>query len=849
MATYRKLILILHSHGRVNTAYKIIELIKSNKDTQGDSQHYVVDVFKEYLHDCYSECPHPSSRQWPFCLHTTYTELELLTYDTQTEDNTDKVVPLNSPFGKGKSKAKRKVILLEGVAGAGKSTLSWYACKEWAAGRIFDDINLLIFVSLSDPDVHSARELADLIPDPRKEIRTSVAAAIAENRGEGVCFWLEGCDEAPPSLWDSFLSRFIAGTGGRSMVSKANLVLTSRPYISAELDKCLTRKVVIKGFKSLDAYLNSAFLGNSQSKLKLLEALQSKPELVSLCHLPLNAVILVYIHDILRGNLPTTRTGLFDPLIRNYLIRHIQTRTKHEIQSIDNYDDDLPMDVHSSLQKVSQLAYEAILQHRKILDKKMLRSHGITDTDHALGLLRRQLAFTLYGPKHFYAFIHLSLQEYLAAYHISQMTEIDQIKAFGRIYEQNPLSPVLTFYAGLTKLSNDIIRTKLCLVLKEQCDIRSFTKIIFNYKPSSDIRKQLLALMNCVYESQRLDLFRSIELEEREPPEPALVDKPVFQITNPDNSDDLPPKKYASFFLTRLDLYPTDCLSIAYFVRQTSSLGSNEIHLILTLCKLSYMELKALIQELSKPAHKQNVILNLSLVFISKKSLRLFKTLFNPQSCLAGLIVSDPYIEDNNLAVKQIIEGLYLSSAKESTIQLAPSRFTLSNIYHLILMVRCDSLRSLKLSSPLFGHDRFMLIFCEALKCSRVVDLSLDDSNINDSSLRLLASAVCDKRTTIMILSLYRNPYTQEGLTQFFQFLLTDIRTVELIELTVNQISGFDQLLIERFSNERNKLMRGYPRLNVKCYSTDEILTHLGSYHALNWEPISDFSARTLHHF
>ena len=114
------------------------------------------------------------------------------------------------------------------------------------------------------------------------------------------------------------------------------------------------------------------------------------------------------------------------------------------------------------------------------------------------------------------------------------MKEIDQIKAFGKIYEQNPLSPVLTFYGGLTKLTSDIIRAKLCLALSEQSDIHSIMKPYFNYKPTSDVRRKLLALVNCVYESQRNELFSYIELEEREPPPPSLILQPVEQIEHPE---------------------------------------------------------------------------------------------------------------------------------------------------------------------------------------------------------------------------------------------------------------------------------------------------------------------------
>ena len=52
-----------------------------------------------------------------------------------------KQVALKSLFSAGDSKGKRKVILIEGVAGAGKTTLSWHAHKEWAEGKLFKDIN------------------------------------------------------------------------------------------------------------------------------------------------------------------------------------------------------------------------------------------------------------------------------------------------------------------------------------------------------------------------------------------------------------------------------------------------------------------------------------------------------------------------------------------------------------------------------------------------------------------------------------------------------------------------------------------------------------------------------------
>ena len=82
-----------------------------------------------------------------------------------------------------------------------------------------------------------------------------------------------------------------------------------------------------------------------------------------------------------------------------------------------------------------------------MISKKMLRSSGITDTDKMLGLLRDWLSITLNGPTQLSEFLHLSLQEFLAAIHASTQTR--------KVYEKNPLSSVLTSYAGLTHLTTD----------------------------------------------------------------------------------------------------------------------------------------------------------------------------------------------------------------------------------------------------------------------------------------------------------------------------------------------------------------------------------------------------------
>ena len=43
-------------------------------------------------------------------------------------------------------------ILLEGVAGSGKTTISWHACQQWAKGNMFQEFEFVIHLSLADPE-------------------------------------------------------------------------------------------------------------------------------------------------------------------------------------------------------------------------------------------------------------------------------------------------------------------------------------------------------------------------------------------------------------------------------------------------------------------------------------------------------------------------------------------------------------------------------------------------------------------------------------------------------------------------------------------------------------------------
>ena len=77
----------------------------------------------------------------------------------------------------------------------------------------------------------------------------------------------------------------------------------------------------------------------------------------------------------------------------------------------------------------------------------MLKRCGLSDPVDAMGFLQLHQQLTAFGFNHRYSFLHLQLQEFLAAIHISQMSECEQAERVQQILQTAPLSSVLPFYA------------------------------------------------------------------------------------------------------------------------------------------------------------------------------------------------------------------------------------------------------------------------------------------------------------------------------------------------------------------------------------------------------------------
>ena len=593
-ATYRNLIIALCRAKEIEMAEKVRNLPEESATSVAD---HVLKTFRKYLVDCYTIARHPAQTQWPFSPSLSYIDLTLVQApDTQMPPSGQeeraqplKEVQLTELFHIGSHQARRKVVLIEGPAGCGKTTLSWHVCREWAAGRLFQQVSLLIYVSLEDDTLLQAKCLADIVPHGSSELREAVARGIYEQDGRGVCFLFDAWDEAPPALLGrkSYLFKFITGTSTRQL-THCSIVVTSRPAAASLLYRYLTAHLNIRGFGATEFI--HARLEDHDSRQKLLQQLREKPQVNDLCNLPINAAIVVHLfHHSSCSTLPSTRTGLFKALVCNLLLRYMQLRTHHGLREVKEFEC-LPNDILRDFYSVCDIAFHGIMEDRKVFLLDSLQKLGLKHPSSPLHLMQAQQQLTGFGSRHCYSFLHYAVQEFLAAYHISKRSEEEQTKYVGQILHSTPLSTVLPFYAGLTGLSNEGACGILLEVTQQPLDTLTVAQALSHtLHESSDRRRLLLALLNCIYEAQKPSICKLVN----PPLHPVYGD--IFREFGWTPSM---PIFYISFIHLGLDA--VDCLAIGYFILNKCLISNQALSVDLGYCYLGNTEVEILVKHIRK---------------------------------------------------------------------------------------------------------------------------------------------------------------------------------------------------------------------------------------------------------
>ena len=349
--------------------------------------------------------------------------------------------------------AARKVILIEGAPGSGKTTLSWHICQKWASGELFQQFSLAVLVQLRDPAIQSAQTIADLLP-PTDDygLAQEAISEIHCREGEGVLFVMDGWDELVLNVKQELVVQQLVQ---RNRLPNSAVIVTCRSESSGQLQEVASSRIETIGFTPSDVreYFSECLKGDTQAVEKLSEVVQQNPQIEASSYLPLIAAIIVAIFLMTPTNkLPTTLHELFTTLVLTCILHHLQARTEYKgILSLTSLDA-LPGEVQLSFDHLCQLAFDALKKNKLSFSTDELGEHS------NLSLLRGVESFTFcgvsIGVSKTYSFLHLSVQELLAARYISKLSLDEQTKLFHELIDHPRYTAVFRFFAGITQLKS-----------------------------------------------------------------------------------------------------------------------------------------------------------------------------------------------------------------------------------------------------------------------------------------------------------------------------------------------------------------------------------------------------------
>ena len=260
-------------------------------------------------------------------------------------------------------------ILIEGAPGIGKSMLLKEVAYRWGKQYLLQMYKLVLLVCLRDPSLRQVKSVDDLLQlfcigdKNATEIVSACAQYLLANGGKNLVLLLDGYDEYPEDLRESSL---VANILKRRLLPFCGLVVSSRPHASGHFHKQATIRVDILGFteNEREHYIRQALSDQPHQIEELTQYLHQHSSIDSICFIPFNMVILLYLYK-LGIPLPNNSTKLYFDFICSIICRHLTKLGNPLVHDITDLTD-LPEPYNKIIQQLSKLSLEALNKNKLI---------------------------------------------------------------------------------------------------------------------------------------------------------------------------------------------------------------------------------------------------------------------------------------------------------------------------------------------------------------------------------------------------------------------------------------------------------------------------------------------------
>ncbi|XP_056220153.1 protein NLRC3-like isoform X2 [Seriola aureovittata] len=325
-----------------------------------------------------------------------------------------------------------RVVLTNGVAGVGKTFSVQKFSLDWAEGLENQDVSLLVLLSFRELNLIRDQQYSLLrllhVFHPTLQKVTAEQLAVCK-----VLFIFDGLDESRLSLdfnnrksvsdvtQESSVNMLLTNLIRGNLLPSALVWITSRPAAANQIPPtCVDRVTEVRGFT--DAQKEEYFRRRSSDEelsSRIISHIKTSRSLHIMCQVPVFCWITATVLEHMlttdqRGELPQTLTDLFS----HFLLVQTQRKKNKYHEGRETSPQELTEADGEVLLKLGRLAFEHLEKGNIMFYQEDLEQCGIDVTEASVysglctEIFRRE---SVIFQKTVYCFVHLSVQEFLAA--------------------------------------------------------------------------------------------------------------------------------------------------------------------------------------------------------------------------------------------------------------------------------------------------------------------------------------------------------------------------------------------------------------------------------------------------
>ncbi|XP_077091386.1 NLR family CARD domain-containing protein 3-like [Siphateles boraxobius] len=337
----------------------------------------------------------------------------------------------NSPEPGCEDKDQIKTVLTKGIAGIGKTVSVQKFVLDWAEGKGNQDVDFLFVLPFRELNLIGDHQfsLHRLLLDFHPELQDVDSKIYKECR---VVFIFDGLDESRMTLFSGaqkvsdvtetssvgvLMSNLIEG----ELLPSARIWITSRPAAANQIpNKYITRVTEIQGFNEpqKEEYFRKRISDEHQAN-RIISHIRRARSLHIMCHIPIfcwisSTVFQIILKLDLSPEIPQTLTEMYIQFLL------IQINTKNQKYEERNTEKSLQSN-REVIVKLAELAFKQLMKGNVMFYEEDLRESCIDVTDASVysGICTEIFQEeSVINQRKVYSFIHLSIQEFLAAFHV-----------------------------------------------------------------------------------------------------------------------------------------------------------------------------------------------------------------------------------------------------------------------------------------------------------------------------------------------------------------------------------------------------------------------------------------------